>query len=93
MKKILITLIIGLLICLAAYAKSDPNNTPKPNTIKIPEGVKKPAQLRCPVHGLIGNNFIVIQTDKGKKIHCKRCALNLISQFLELNLPELEVEK
>lgn len=95
------TFIIGLLICLAVvFAESDPNipidtsmKQADPNAIKLPEGVKMPVQLKCPVHGIIGKAFIVIKTDNGTKIYCSRCAKTFVSEVFDMNLPELEIVK
>jgi len=94
MKKVLITIIIGLAVCLAAYAQAppDPNST-DPNEIIMPEGTQMPAQIKCPVHGIIGKAFIVIETDDGNKLYCTKCAKNFISRVFELNLPTLEIVK
>lgn len=98
MKRIVITIVIGLAICLAAYAQNDPNNISdpnevEPNAIKLPEGAKLPVQLRCPVHGIIGKAFIAIDTDNGTKVHCTRCVKTFISEVFAMNLPKLEVVK
>lgn len=92
MKKVLITLIIGLVAYLASYAQSDPNSV-DPNTIKLPEGVKAPMQLKCPFHGLIGKAFIAIEANGNTKAYCSQCAKHLICRFFDENLPKLEVVK
>lgn len=93
-----ITIVIGLAICLAAYAQSDPNsisdpNTVEPSAIKLPEGAKMPVQLKCPVHSIIGKAFIAIDTDNGTKVHCTQCVKTFISEVFAMNLPNLEVVK
>lgn len=95
MRKVSIAVIIGLMVCLVAYAQAppDPNSITDPNAIKLPEGAKLPAQLKCPVHGIIGKAFIVLDTDEGKKIYCAQCVKTFVSRVFELNLPKLEVVK
>ena len=61
--------------------------------IKLPEGVKMPVQLKCPVHGIIGKAFIAIETDTGTRIYCAQCAKTFIAKVFDLNLPKLEVVK
>lgn len=100
MKKLVITAVIVLIVCLAALhaqppdvSVSDPNSIADPNAIKLPEGAKMPVQLKCPAHGIIGKAFIAIETDTGTNIHCARCAKTFISKVFELNLPKLEIMK
>ena len=96
-----ITAVIGLAICLVAIAEekspivaeADPNSLIDPNAIKLPEGARMPVQLKCPVHGIIGKNFIAIETETGTKVYCSQCAKNFVSKVLDLNLPKLEVVK
>jgi len=97
MKRFLMTtltvLLIGTIVCLAAYAGIDPNSISDPNEIKLPEGARMPVQLKCPVHGRIGRGFIAIETDSGTKIHCTQCVKTFVSRLFEVNLPNLEIVK
>jgi len=96
MKRIVITLFIGLVFCLAALSApivSEPNAPADPNAIKLPEGAKMPVKLRCPVHGIIGKDIIAIEVDGKTKIYCAQCVKSFVSEVLDLNLPKLEVVK
>ena len=94
MKKVLITLIVGVVFCLVAYAQAppDPNST-DPNEIKMPEGVNMPVALKCPVHGIIGKAYIVIEANGQNKVYCVQCVKSLVSAIFDENLPKLEVVK
>ena len=84
-----ILLIIGVCISIA----QDPNTAAvenKPRQILMPKDKKLPVRYRCPVHG-ITTITMTIECDGVKKVYCKKCALKLVSDFFDLNLPKLEV--
>ena len=95
MKKVWIAVIIGLIVCLVAYAQAppDPNSVTDPNKIKMPEGVNMPVALKCPVHGIIGKAYIVIEANGQNKVYCVQCVKSLVSAIFDENLPTLEVVK
>ncbi len=78
----------------------DPNALPikpipvqDPNAIKLPEGVRMPVRLKCPAHGLIGKDFVAIETDTGTTAYCAKCAKTFIAKVFDINLPKLEIVK
>lgn len=76
------------------YAQSDPNiPSVDPNAINLPEDAKMPVRLKCPVHGIIGRSFIIIETDAGTEVYCARCAKTFVAKVFNLNLPKLEIVK
>ena len=72
-----------------AYAQTPAD----PNSIKYPEGTKIPIKLKCPIHGMIGKDYVAIEADGQTKLYCSKCARILISRFFDENLPKLEVVK
>ena len=93
--------VIGSLLLITAvimisYAKAkEVSGIPDPNEIRqivMPKAVEIPVKYKCPVHG-VTEAVLTIEVDEIRKIYCKKCALNLIVNFFDLNLPRLEVEK
>lgn len=102
-KKIaILTIILGglfLILVCSASNKTDPNKpetpTPpvsEPRKIVMPKETKSPVRYKCPVHG-VTTITITMEYDGKKKVYCKKCALKLVSDFFDLNLPKLEVVK
>ena len=68
----------------------DPNNVTR--KIVMPKAIEAPAKYKCPVHG-ITDITVVLEVDEIRKIYCKKCAITLVCDFFDLNLPKLEVVK
>jgi hypothetical protein len=62
-----------------------------PRRIVMPKGTRMPPKFKCPRHGLIGENVLILEIEKAKTTFCKRCALKLVIDIFNENLPKLEV--
>ena len=92
-RRIIIFICVATLLCTIAHNISA--SIPDPNEIRqivMPKAVEIPVKYKCPVHG-VTEAVLTIEVDEIRKIYCKKCALNLIVNFFDLNLPRLEVEK
>jgi len=101
----LVIIFVGLSYYAAAETNSsDPNsiaaepNEPvrppsagNPRKIVMPKNTKLPTRYKCPVHGVVTNLLLNIEIDGVVHTYCKKCAMQLIVDVLDLNLPKLEV--
>ena len=86
------SLLILLAIINAAFGGEvalDPN---QPRQIVLPKAIPVPAVYKCPVHG-ITDATLAIEVDEIRKTYCKKCAMTLICDFFDLNLPKLKIVK
>lgn len=62
-----------------------------PRQIVMPKNTKMPAQYKCPVHGTVTGVLLNIEIDGVTHKYCKKCAMQLVCDIFDLNLPKLEV--
>jgi len=67
-------------------AITDPN---QPRKIVMPKGTKLPPRFKCPVHGMVNNSILKIEIDGVIHTFCKKCAMQLVVDIFEQNLPRL----
>jgi len=102
--KIAISIAIAVLFCINVYIinAGDPNtvvtaeiaepNLPTPRQIVMPKDTKMPPRFRCPVHGIVTNNLLNLEIDRVVHTYCKKCAMQLVVDIFNENLPEVTNE-
>ncbi|MCJ7483882.1 MAG: hypothetical protein MUO31_13065 [Thermodesulfovibrionales bacterium] len=98
-KRIIFFVCVSTLICVFAHnlaAQMDPNEVQDPNGVRqivMPKAIPVPAVCKCPIHGIVSDATLTIEVDEIRKIYCKKCAMTLVCNFFDQNLPKLEVVK
>ena len=86
------SLLLILAVVSAVFSSDDICDPNQPRQIVMPKEVQVPVKYKCPIHG-ITEVTITMEVDELQKIYCKKCAMKLIVDFFDLNLPKLEVVK
>ena len=88
------SLLLILAVVSAVFSSDDIRDPNQPRKIVMPKEVQEPVKVKykCPIHG-ITEVTITMEVDELQKIYCKKCAMKLIVDFFDLNLPKLEVVK
>lgn len=79
-----------------AIAGPDVAQEPQTDAVRkivMPKDIKLPVKYKCQIHGRVDSVLLNIDIDGKKYIYCKKCAMQLIVDIFDLNLPKLEIVK